>query len=478
MMDFNKFLFSVAFASLFLFLSCSEKQAKETVGSLPSIFPDYVGVNVPQNIAPLNFGVENASHLRAVITLANNELITIDGEDRILFSASQWQQVVHASKGGFFTVNLSVWSDQHPDGATYKPFKVYVDNDSIDAYVMYRLIPPGYEGWRYMGIYQRNMSSFDVQPIVENSQNNYGCVNCHSVANYSPSHFMFHGRGQGGGTVISTPKGLEKVNIEKMGPQKSGSYNAWHPSGRFIAFSSNYTCQSFYAHSRDKIEVYDDGSDLIVYDVDNHKVLADERFNDSIQWETFPAFSPDGKYLYFSVAPRVKMPFEYAKLHYSIIRVPFMEDGSLGVADTVYSASRMGGSALMPSISPDGRYMLFTWAESGAFHVYHKESCFKMLNLSTNEYVNVDALNSNDSESYHSWSSNGRWVMFSSKREDSRYTRIFLSHWDGKKFSKPFVLPQENPFANVQMLYSYNLPEFLKGPVELDKDEVSKLFNN
>ena len=43
---------------LFLFAACQEKVTSPArVDTLPSIFPDYVGVTIPSTIAPLNFRV-------------------------------------------------------------------------------------------------------------------------------------------------------------------------------------------------------------------------------------------------------------------------------------------------------------------------------------------------------------------------------------------------------------------------------------
>jgi hypothetical protein len=100
------------------------------------------------------------------------------------------------------------------------------------------------------------------------------------------------------------------------------------------------------------------------------------------------------------------------------------------------------------------------------------------MDLSTGDVSPADALNSDDADSYHSWSSNGRWVLFSSRRLDGRYTRLFLAHFDGEgNFGKPFLLPQKKYSHNVLRLKSYNVPEFVKSlPANQDK-AVSRLFD-
>ena len=463
------------FLCLLVLTACSKREAKDHVDALPEIFPDYIGVTVPQNICPMNFSVPEADHVRVVIRNERGEGIDVCGKNHVEFPVNAWHKLLNGTK--VLEVTVSAWSKNHPEGVSYKPFPMYIASDDIDPWIAYRLLPPGYEGWDRMGIYQRDITSFYVEPIVENSQNNKGCVNCHSFANYNPKDFTFHARGENGGTIVMLDGKMKKVDIKAMSNGRHGSHNIWHPSKRYIAFSSNSTHQSFYGQSKDKIEVYDLWSDLIVYDIDHEKVLLDERFTDSLNLEMFPSFSPDGKWLYFCTAHPVNMPMETDKLRYSIVRVPFDEKtGKLGAVDTVYSSYERGGTAMMPRITPDGRFMLFSLSDGGAFNLYHTESDLQMMDLQTRELLSVDILNSPRSESYHAWSSNSRWTIYMTKRFDGRYTRLMLAYWDGKKFHKPFLLPQQNPEENTLLMMAYNIPEFIKAPVVVSKDELAEFF--
>lgn len=467
---------------MLLLTSCSRREAKDHADALPVIFPDCIGVTVPQNICPMNFSIQGAEHMRVIVKNEKGESMDVSGTDHIEFPLKAWHNLLKSTplgeRGrGQLNVTVSVWDEKHPEGVTYKPFNIEIVRDDIDPWIAYRLLPPGYEGWNRMGIYQRNLTNFDVEPIVENTQNNWGCVNCHSFANYNPKDFTFHARGKNGGTIVMRDGKMKKVDIKAMSNGRHGSYNIWHPSKRYIAFSSNSTHQSFYGQSKDKIEVYDLWSDLIVYDIDNEKVLQDERFTDTLNLEMFPSFSPDGKWLYFSTAHPVKMPMENEKLHYSIVRVPFDEvTGKLGDVDTIYSSYERGGTAMMPRITPDGRFMLFSLSDGGAFNLYHTESDLQMMDLQTSELLPTDILNSSRSESYHAWSSNGKWMMYMTKRFDGRYSRLMLAYWDGTKFHKPFLLPQQNPEENTLLMMAYNIPEFIKAPVVVPKDELAEFF--
>lgn len=439
--------------------SCGKWEAKEHIDALPDIFPDYTEVTVPSTIAPLTFGVPGAEHIKAIFRNEKGRELWTEGDEYLTIEPTEWQELL--MDGGQLQVQLSVWDNTHPDGATYRSFNIHVSKDAIDPYVTYRLIPPGYEGWRDMGIYERKLSNYDVKTLVDNTENRNACMNCHTSCLGDSATYVYHLRSEKGATIIHHNGVDDRVDLRALADGRHGSHPAWHPSRRWIAFSANDTKQIFYARSRDKIEAFDLWSDLYIYDVNNKRAILDERFTDSLHWETYPCFSPDGEWLYFSTACAVHIPEEARELHYDLVRVPFdSETGRLGnTVDTLYNSSKRGGTALMPRLSPDGNLLLYTVAEYGAFNLYHKEADFEMMRAD-GRIIDCSAINSTDAESYHSWSSNGRWMLFSSKRVDGRYTRLFIAHWDGEKWGKPFMLPQQDPRQDIRLMMAYNVAEF------------------
>lgn len=462
---------------LLLLCGCADRVAKERVEALPPVFPDYTGVTVPGNIAPLNFMVEGAEHIRTTVVSCGREPagMTASGREHVEFDIDRWHRMLASADS--LRVTVSVWDKEHTEGVTYGDFSIYISHDSIDPWMVYHLIPPGYEGWNKMGIYQRNLSCFDELTVVDNTANGHGCLNCHASCNGNPDNFTFHSRGENGGTIIKRGDKVYKVDLKALSPGLQGSYNAWHPGGGYIAFSSNTTVQSFMARSRDKIEGYDLRGDIIIYDVERDSVHWDGRFCNDSTLESFPTFSPDGRWLYFVSAKPVDMPMEYDRLRYSILRAPFDPvTARLGAVDTVWSAHDMQASAIIPRISPDGRFLMYSTSVSGALNLYHNDADLGMIDLSTGELVDCSALNSDQSESYHGWSRNGRWVVFSSKRVDGRFTRAFVAHWDGKAWGKPFMLPQQDPRHNTLRMQAYNIPDFIVKPIELPRGKVRELI--
>ena len=104
----------------------------------------------------------------------------------------------------------------------------------------------------------------------------------------------------------------------------------------------------------------------------------------------------------------------------------------------------------------------------GVFHIWHRDADLWVMDLKTQSSRPLDEINSKDTESYHSWSSNGKWLVFSSRRNDGEYTRPFFAHIDSDgQWSKPFELPCDDPDYHRQFMKCYNIPEFMRGPVTI-----------
>lgn len=451
--------------------SCVPKTDKfKEIGKVPDIFPDYSNVTIPCNIAPLNFRIEK-EHNKAVLE--------IKGEGKSLKIASpngsftipqkKWEKLLQINKGK--SLVFTVFKKNKEGWGKYDPFTIYVSTDSIDAYLAYRLIEPGYKLWSEMGIYQRNLESFNQSPIYENKSTGHNCVNCHSFRMNNPNEMTFHMRGYNVGTMLAKDRKIEKLNTQTDSTISKFVYPYWHPTGRFIAFSLNHTEQVFYLHNRNRIEVYDSKSDVAIYDIKTHEVFTSPLLSSETSFETFPNFSPDGKTLFFCTAKPNTVPENSDSVQYSLCALSFdAETQRFGSnVDTLFNAKKLEKSVAFPRVSPDGKHLLFTVADYGCFPIWHKESDLYLYNLKTKKYVNMSNVNSADVDSYHSWSSNSKWFVFSSRRVDGLYTRPFIAHIDENgKTGKAFMLPQKNPAFYDECMKSYNIPEFIIGPVTTD----------
>lgn len=447
------------------------------VAECPEIFPDYIGVTIPSNIAPLNFALPKPVEEAVAYFSAKGEAFEIHSSDGTLeIPAGRWKKLLKAAAGDSIQVKIGLKEGSCWTG--YAPFFLRVASEPIDGYLVYRLIEPGYELWNRMGIYQRDLTSFSQSAILENKLSGDNCMNCHSFCMQNPDRMLFHMRGKYGCTLLIDGEKVEKLNTQTPQTLSPLVYPSWHPSGRYVAFSVNQTKQSFHMNDRNRVEVFDAASDVVVYDQSRHEIVTSAVLASKDAFETFPTFSPDGRTLYFCTAEARPMPEEYDKVKYHLCSVSFdPEKRSFGEkVDTLYHAGIGGKSASFPRVSPDGRFLLFTLSGYGNFSIWHKDADLYLADLNTKTCRELEVLNSKDVESYHSWSSNSRWIVFSSRRIDGLYTRPFMAYIDADGHaSKPFLLPQEDPGFYHQFMKSYNIPEFVTRQVKNRKWELSRV---
>ena len=467
-------------------LACSGPQVpsqyKESQAEVP-IYPDYQDVTIPENIAPLNFELLIQSDEAVVRLSAAGEEIVCEGP-KIRPDIDDWKALTQKAKGD--AISVEVFADIKGQWIRFKPFHIYVSADPIDPWLSYRLISPSYVSYEELTLNQRCLENFDEEAFVDNmlcsTESGGQCVNCHSYQQWNPDRMQFHARQTHGGTLIAYDGKIEKVDMRHDSLLSAGVYPAWHPTEKLIAYSTNMTMQAFHTAAPEKIEVLDSESDLILYDVDKHEVKTIEQQPNEL--EIFPTWSPDGKWLYFCSAhfvyqsdsvDRSEITMRANEVKYNIYRKSFdLKTRQFGEREMVFCADTLGKSATFPRLSPDGRWLLFTLGEWGCFHIWHHDADLWMKDLKTGEVRAMDEINSDDTESYHSWSSNGRWVVFSSRRYDGVFTRPFIAHIDAQgRGSKPFELPAKDPDLHRQFLKSYNVPELMKGPVKLSPQEVA-----
>jgi hypothetical protein len=438
-----------------------------------SIFPDYKDVVIPPNIAPFNFNIkEKGSQYHVEIYSVKGSKIILDQTSpKIEIPVKSWHKLLMLNTGNILKFDIYV---KNNTWTKYTTINDSIASDPIESYMAYRLINVSYIFWKKMGIYQRNLENFDESPVYINSVANNGCVNCHAFSNANPRKMVLHFRQTYPGSIILSDNKLIKLNTKTKYTMSSFVYPAWHPGGNYIAFSVNIINLYFTANENSLAEVSDKVSDIVVYNLKNNTVTTSPKISTQRR-ENSPAWSPDGKWLYFISAP----PIEGDNLQsrnwtkYSLLRIPYdTTNNTWGDVDTVLSSNKTGLSISSPVISPDGRYVLFCMAPYGYFTVFDKMSDLYILDLETNQYHRLD-INSNSSESYHCFSRTGRWILFSSKRLDDIYSRPFIAYFDknGKTY-KPFILPQKDPLFYLTFTENYNRPELIKGKIDLNPRQV------
>lgn len=456
-----------------LAVSCSQKAivAGEFPANAGPIYPDYMGVTVPAGIAPLNFCYTAPGTSKAVTTFSfGDQSFTVKGVE-VRIPEKKWKSMLQAARGSQITVSSTVLDE---------PWTISVSEDDIDYGLTYRLLEPGYEVYSKMGIYERELGSFKEKALIENTEFS-GCVNCHATNRGEPSQYSLHIRGDHGATLLQLQGKLDAYNTKTDSTLGFCVYPYWHPEGEYIAYSTNNTRQGFHVQQDKLIEVFDLDSDMQVYDIMNNTLITAPQIKEKDYWETFPSFSPDGRTLYFCRAVPKSIPENITDIRYSFCKVGFdPATGTIGQdVEVLIDAENDSLSVCFPKPSYDGKYVVYTQSAYGNFSIWHHEADLWMLDLQTGERRPLDVLNSPDTESYHNFSSNGKWFQLASRRDDGLFTRIYISHFDSEtgEFTKPFMLPQKNPrtFYRDRFL-SYNVTEFTTGPVQLDKVRARKII--
>lgn len=451
-------------------------------GTLPDIYPDYIGVTIPADIAPLNFNMVDDDIDRMNVVAFGSKGGEIRSKGKWAdFDIDEWHQLTEQNRGGKITFTVQV--EAGGNRIQYDDFNVYVSPYSLDDWgLTYRRIKPGYEVGGDIGIYQRDIHTFKEYAILTETVVPGRCFNCHTANRTNPNRITLQMRGEGGGTMIQKDGQQKWVETKTDITQAAGSYSYWHPDGDYVAMAVNSVHQSFFTGTGQRIEVYHKFSDVEVLDTrSNELILSPLLFTNDL--EIFPAFSADGKWLYYSTSKPCRVPAEYEKVKCSLCRIAFdAEKGAFGeVVDTLLNGPATDKSYVLARPSYDGRWLMYCVSSRGNFPVSQDDADLWLMDLKTGESRELKEANSNQCESFHNWSENSHWFVFSSKREDGMYTKLYLASIDDQgKVSKPFLLPQRNPKKYyLEMMDAYNCPDFTKTKVKLNAHETYRqVFDN
>jgi hypothetical protein len=445
---------------------------------LPQVKPDYAGVTIPPNIAPLNFTLLDscAACVAEIASVKGPPITAWGGKGAVRIAAAQWKRLLAENAGKPLRITL------YARGSTgawrrYATIEDTIAAEPLDRYCTYRLLSFQYNYSSDLRECQRDLTSFD-ETVLLNTQNDkkWGCINCHMPMNNDPRRFVLQSRSDAyGSETLIADSGTVTTLSSRLG------YTAWHPGGRYIAFSVYKVEQYFHAVGRQFIDVCDNNSCIVIYDVAARKIVPAPLLNQQWVLETWPAWSPDGRFLYFCSASvpssysNTVPPENFDKVKYSLLRIAYdTKKNSWGAVDTVLTPRETGLSIAQPRISPDDKFCLFCMQNYGAYPHTQVSSDLYLMDIATRQYRKLP-INSEYNECWHSWSKNSRWILFSSKRGGGIFTRLYFSHIDSAgNARKPFLLPQRDGAFYDSFIKCYNVPEFAVAPVRFSERQLLK----
>lgn len=360
--------------------------------------------------------------------------------------------------------------------------------DPVDDAVFFRQIPLPFSlasqsfektRWR-MG----HIDSYD--PPVTVMQGVPVCASCHAFSSDGKYMSMEYNYGNDGGAQFIVKTASEVIvkkeylftwsDFPKSGllPPTRGLFGRMSPSGRYAAASVNEISFATVMDDLDFCQLFFPTYGVIgIHDRQAKTTRLLPGADDYGLVQANPVWSMDEKEIVFCRAntrnevhadlANVKTIMETRSIQelnalypmrFDLYRVSF-NDGEGGKAVPLEGASNNNASNYFARFSPDGKWIVFTKSPYGIMLQPDSELWIVPAAGGTARKMNCNRGNFN---SWHSWSSNGRWLLFSSKA-NTPYTEIFLTHVDENgNDTAPVVLTRFNETG-----FAANVPAFAPG---------------
>lgn len=496
-----------------------------------AIIPAYAdSIVLPPNIAPLGFtpadpGYTIASVRFSAFVYAEADTTATEVGAVVFdpwpekFEAGhlrQWHELLASAENGFIRVDITAYPDGRPDSLqAFPPLHWFIADEPIDPYLVYRTSIFEDASYHHLVIEQKNLENFETKPLLDNFMMNNNCMNCHACEGNNINNFIVHLRTTLPGTLLAKDGELTKLRIPDEYPGLRLVYPSWRKGGDFIAFSTNQVYSQHFSMPRRKgLVTVDTLGDIVLLDTKTLELFSCPELTDGEYDDVFPCFSADGRSLFFCRAPARGTEAEARALarerqqarHSAADSLFFRSDGQLAdwmdIADkrienanalradlmqidfdpetrqfsnlrTVVRFSDLNLSATMPFASPDGEYLVVSALPTTTFSVQVMGDLYKVYLNEGYRIEPLHSLNTDGSETFHTFSSNGRWMVFASNRETLSIPELYISYIKAGSFAKPFILPQAETDFYARNLRAFLFPFLSTEPAAFDAQKTA-----
>ena len=334
-----------------------------------------------------------------------------------------------------------------------KPVSFRVSADHADDYLVYRLVAPALHADSTPSTFVRHIGSSKATLLLS-SRGAY-CFGCHVFSSSAGDRGLLSIQSRYLPRSQEVCMGLYRIEqrrgqkVELPLAIRMTTFAAWSPDGARLALAADQ-------HAGPALLLEEAGQctpGIGVFDVRSTALYVLPGTECSGRAVAYPCWSPNGRSIAFCSAPLSRQP---GPLKLDLQIVPFNR-GRGGEPRDVPGASANGMSNYLPRFSPDGKWLSFCQSDSGAF-ITSSSDIYLMTSGPQEPPRRLECNAPYAGDSWHSWSSNSRWLAFASKRDDGIHARIYLTHIDTNGRSSPAVrLPIGRP-----PLLSFNLPEFVR----------------
>ncbi len=440
----------------------------------------YEGAAFPCNLAPPEVRWEDSINDLWMVTVAlpgeDRPLRVISRKKRWRFSENTWRDIRERCKGKHFTVEVRgcrAEGDRRVGEDVYlDQVQVRISEYPVDPVVVYRLVSPLFHGFKTPDIWYRNTSDFR-EGVFLPGKGAY-CTNCHvfSPAPGSGARVSQMGiavRDQVRQTIPRRILGLYDFRTRQGRTLNINSFfMGWSPDGSKVAVTHGEVVLVRAPITLETQQFYVQVADIYIVDTSSLTVRPLPGASEAESMENFPTWSADGKTIIFSKAEEIPTTaVAVPGRKFDLYQVPY-NDGKGGKPIPIKGASFNDKSDFAARYSPDGRWIAFNQAESAS--LVEPTADLYILPADAQDAFprklecNVD----NAMDSHHSWSSNSRWLLFATKRDDGIFARIYLTEIDEQGRASP---PVALPLAEEPMM-CFNVPEFLAYSGRIDSESI------
>jgi tetratricopeptide (TPR) repeat protein len=355
--------------------------------------------------------------------------------------------------------------------------------DSVGASVFYRAVPLPFsyavKNVSEIEWYLGKISGGKPHKILDNMP---VCANCHSFSQNGLLAMDIDYANDKGSYIIAPIKDTIHMTFDKIitwddykkedGVYTYGLLSQISSDGRFVLSTVKDRSVFVAVDNLEYSQLFFPIKGIIaVYDRAAKKYYSLPGASDKHYVQSNPNWSPDNHEILFSRANRymsskidnskslllnLEDAEEFVTRHkefkFDLYRLQFNE-GRGGNSVPVEGASNNGKSNFFARYSPDGKWVVFCQSENYMLLQHDSKLYIMPAGGGTPRLMNCNTKNMN---SWHSWSPNSKWLVFSSKNRGP-YTQLYLTHIDENGNDSPPVFLENMAFDK----RAANIPEFL-----------------